>query len=423
MGNAAAQKIETPPESNIVEINPGALVKFDTTEHVIRDAEKLLTFEVTDPKSRKKAGIHRKKVNALISTVDRKRIDLKKDAVAVIEQEGQVILGRLGKVKTHLSDKITGFDSIEATAKAEKMAAEKKRTDAIAEELADLKSLCAGGLQYGLSSDVILEHLEAVVTITPNEHAYQEFASNAWDIIREAIPQVQGAYERAVQFEADQATQADLEAKNKAEADRLAKIAQEQEKADAAAKAKRDAEAAKIAADRKALEAEKAKAAADQKAREEAEKKRLADLEKREQTAAWGEWAATLERQWIDEAYQVNSQMDLEKLTLYNLAWDEAIETNYEFDRTRAAKYSSDWSEAHFFNVQLDLGQAMADDIEAARIEALRPDREKLTAFAMDIATLNLPELATPEGQRLGKIVDQLLRDVVDVIHEETEVM
>ncbi len=418
MGEAALKIVETPEAK--------ALAEYDITEAALVEIKEYEKLEITDGKSAKTVSKCRQVVRTMRTNVEKKRKELKAPLLAhgkLIDKTAKDLTARLLPTEQNLDEKVKAHEAVAAKAKAEKMEAERKRTDAIAEKLADLKTSCAEGLQYGLSSDVILDHLDRIVNFTPIEQAYQEFTPNAWTIIREAIPQVQGVYERAVKFEADQKAQAELEAKNKAEEERLAKIAQEQEeaakkqreaqeKADAEAKAKREAEEAKLADERKALEDEKAKAAADQKAREEGEAKRLADLEKREQATAWSEYAATLERQWVDEAYRENWKFDRVKEAAVaafeeRVSWCKSIGDLY---------YADDYNEAHKFQAQVVDGIAWSADIEAATIEARKPDKEKLIAFAKQISAIKLPDLKTGEGDLIAQVADAWLRGCVTEI-------
>ena len=195
------------------------------------------------------------------------------------------------------------------------------------------------------------------------EEIYQEFLPEAEQNVSQGIETLTDLYKRTIQFEeaqakmkADQEAQAKIAAQQKAEADRLAKIAAEQEKArkdaeavkakaEAEAKAKREAEAAKIAAERKAME--------DEKAALQAERDRMAAEAEKVKFADRVRWCESIGAEW----------------------------------------YAADWNDAYKINDQIDLGQAMADDIEAARLEALKPDREKLLALVKAIDAIETPEV------------------------------
>ncbi len=73
---------------------------------------------------------------------------------------------------------------------------------------------------------------------------------------------------------------------------------------------------------------------------------------------------------------------------------------------------SNIWDEARRHNKQVTLGQAMADDI---------PDKVKIRTFATILSELQTPGINTPEGKHLMGVIDHMLRNVIDVIHEETE--
>ena len=381
-----------------------AVIKFDTTELVIQQTEKLLDLKIDGPAERKVAGSHRVKVNALINTVERRRIDLKKD----IDTEGKAITARLEKVKTHLSAEIEKFDQVEIAARAEKLAAEKIRTDAILAEITAMENITSAAQAYGLSSAQIFEHLTRLEQFPVEKTFFQEFFDNTIEAKGKQLEIVQSCYDRVLKWEADQKAQAEAEAANKAEAQRLADIAEAQEKAakkakeeadkaEAEAQAKLAEERAKIEAERKAFEDEKAKAAAEIQA--EKDKIAQAEAEKAGKIAA----AAKYSQDW-DNAHEFNHMIELgeSRAEAMTLAWIE---------------------EAYRINDQVDLGQAMADDIKKARLEALKPDKEKLLEFANKLALIEFPHLNTDEGNDISAKAFLKMAACVSDIRSEVEAL
>jgi hypothetical protein len=86
--------------------------------------------------------------------------------------------------------------------------------------------------------------------------------------------------------------------------------------------------------------------------------------------------------------------------------------------------------EAHALNVDFARCHALSVQHGHPAEDEARADQFELVRFADMISKINpektttikFPKLTTEEGRKLGQIVDQLLRNVVDVIHEETEV-
>lgn len=378
-------------------IQTDAVVKFDTTEMVIQQTEKLLDLKIDGPAERKVAGSHRVKVNALINTVERRRIDLKKD----IDTEGKAITARLEKVKIHLSNEIEKFDQVEIAARAEKLAVEKIRTDAILAEITAMKNITSAAQAYGLSSEQIFEYLTRLEQFPVEKTFFQEFFDNTIEAKGKQLEIVQSCYDRVLKWEADQKAQAEAEAANKAEAERIEKIAkdffdkvisakEEADKAEAEAQAKLAEERAKIDAEHKAFEDEKAMAAAEIQA--EKDKIARAEAEKAEKIAAAAK---------------------------YSLDWDKAHEFNHmiALGESRAEAITLSWiDEAYRINDQVNLGQAMADDIKKARLEALKPDKDKLLKFAEKLSLIEFPALKTAEGKSISSIAAKKICACVDGI-------
>lgn len=414
-GNIAkAIQMETPETK--------AMAEFNVTEAAIAEIEEYQKLEIADSKDETNVRKCRQVVRTMRTDIEKRRKEIKAPLLAhgkLIDQTAKALTARLMPTEQNLDEKIKAREAIAEAAKAERLAAEKTRLDVIRAKMADLRVKAEAGLSADLSSSEILACLDVLRPIEIPTAEYEEFHVEASMIVQDGIIRTEQSLATRIKIEDQQKAQAELEAKNKAEADRLAKIAKDQKeamkkaiaekkKADAEAKAKREAEAAIIAQERKALEDEKVriKAEADRKAKEEAE--RIASLEKREQIAAWTEYAAALESVWMNEAYAFNTTVNNERKKAAEMA---------QFI------YLKKWDKAIKHNAQIDLGQAMSDDIEAARIEALRPDREKLIAFAKMIGEIKLPDLQTEEGNEIAQIANALLRNCVDEIMAGVEAL
>jgi len=335
-----------------------AVTLFDLSESVFKEIETYQGLEIVDSKTETDVRQARVAVRDIRYKIQRRHKELnsdlnqkKKDYKAMAES----LIERLLPTENNLDEKIKAVEAVAEAAKAEKMAAEKARTDAILSEITRMGNITATAQEYGLPSPRVQELLSDLEAFPVEPEFFEEFTENALAAKKRDIEIVQACLDRTLKFEADQKAQAEIEAANKAEADRLAKIAAEQEKArkeaeaaqakaDAESRAERESEAAKMAAERKAIE--------DEKAAIQAEKDRIAaDIEK----------AAFAER--IRKCESIGAEWYMADL-------NEACEINKEFDQRRAA-----------------------------RIELLKPDKEKLTSLIAQIESIKMPECKSKEGK------------------------
>jgi hypothetical protein len=436
------------------EITPEkALAEFDVTEAALAEIKTYEKVEIQDSKSEAVVRKYRQEVRTLRTDVEKKRKDLKAPAIAygkLIDKTAKELTARLLPTETILDEKVKAVEAVAEAKRAEKMAAEKIRTDAIQEELAKLTARINAGLEANLPSSKIKESLDWLIweSEEPKEEIYQEFTDTAKDTILKGIESATAYLERTEKWEAEKKAQEELAAKNKAEAERLAKIAKEQEeaqnkakaerdKAEAEAKAKLDAEVEKIEKSRREFEDEKAKQVASEHMILLAQKKRIADLERREQELEWSEYAASLTFAWINEAYQINEAIHKEEIEMqerckeaYDLqmsrSWDEAQEMKRVADENLKIVYSMDWEIAHAHNDDINLELEVAMVAEIKRIEALKPDREKLLAFADKVELFEDPELktlGTDEAWAIFHSAKEMLKSVATAIRMNVEAL
>ena len=328
MKNTTLKNVETPETM--------ALAEFDVTEAALAEIKEYERLEIQDSKSEANVRKCRAVVRSMRTDVERRRKELKAPLLEhgrLIDQTAKDLTARLLPTENNLDEKIKAVEAVAEAAKAEKMAAEKARTDAILSEITRMENITATAQEYGLPSPRVQELLSDLEAFPVEPEFFEEFAENALAAKKRDIEIVQACLDRTLKFEADQKAQAEIEAANKAEADRLAKIAAEQEKArkeaeaaqakaDAEARAERDAEVAKMAAERKAIE--------DEKVAIQAERDRMAAEAEKVKLAERVKWCESIGVEW------------------YMADLNEACEINKEFDQRRAA-----------------------------RIELLKPDKEK----------------------------------------------
>lgn len=350
MGNAALKIIETPETMTLAE--------FDVTEAALAEIKEYERLEIQDSKSEANVRKCRAVVRSMRTDVERRRKELKAPLLEhgrLIDQIAKDLTARLLPTENNLDEKIKAVEAVAEAAKAEKMAAEKARTDAILSEITRMGNITATAQEYGLPSPRVQELLSDLEAFPVKPEFFEEFTDNALAAKKRDIEIVQACLDRTLKFEADQKAQAEIEAANKAEADRLAKIAAEQEKArkeaeaaqakaDAEARAERDAEVAKMAAERKAIE--------DEKVAIQAERDRMAAEAEKVKLAERVKWCESIGVEW------------------YMADLNEACEINKEFDQRRAA-----------------------------RIELLKPDKEKLTSLIAQIESIKMPECKSKEGK------------------------
>lgn len=379
MGNTALKIVETPETK--------ALAEFDVTEAALAEIKEYERLEIQDSKSEANVRKCRAVVRSMRTDVERRRKELKAPLLEhgrLIDQTAKDLTARLLPTENNLDEKIKAVEAVAEAAKAEKMAAEKARTDAILSEITRMENITATAQEYGLPSPRVQELLSDLEAFPVKPEFFEEFTDNALAAKKRDIEIVQACLDRTLKFEADQKAQAEIEAANKAEADRLAKIAAEQEKArkeaeaaqakaDAEARAERDAEAAKLAQERAKIDAEKAAI--------KAERDRMAAEAEKVKFAERVRWCEQFGAEW------------------YTVDWNEAHVKNEEINNQKLVEKSRSWGEAIEMNEQINLGQAMADDIEAARLEALKPDKEILSELVETIKAIKMPSCKSKEGK------------------------
>lgn len=379
MGNAMLKIVETPETM--------ALAEFDVTEAALAEIKEYERLEIQDSKSEANVRKCRSVVRSMRTDIEKRRKELKAPLLEhgrLIDQTAKDLTARLLPTENNLDEKIKAVEAVAEAAKAEKMAAEKARTDAILSEITRMESITSAAQEYGLPSASVQDLLNNLEAFPVKPEFFEEFTENALAAKKRDIEIVQACLDRNLKFEADQKAQAEIKAANKAEADRLAKIAAEQEKsrkeaeaekarAEAEAQAKRDAEAAKLAQERAKIDAEKAAI--------QAERDRMAAEAEEVKFAERVRWCEQFGAEW------------------YTADWNEAHVKNEEINNQRLVEKSRSWGEAIEMNEQINLGQAMADDIEAARLEALKPDKEILSELVETIKAIKMPSCKSKEGK------------------------
>jgi len=280
------------------------------------------------------------------------------------------------------------------------------------------KELKASALEYGRRVDSEAKRITALLEEieTPLKDAKQ-----AVDDEKARIKAEQEAKERAERESKEAAERAEREAKEKAIRD-----AEE-----ARIKAEREAEEARLAEERKALEAERAKLEAERAAereRAEAEQRKIAEQQAAERAKLDAERRAieakqevererlAAEQRKLDEQREEANRIERERLAAIKAEQDcKEAELNARLEAERIAKEEAEQERLDKIEAErIAKEHAEAEAAEAARLEALRPDAERILAFARVLRAIEIPAMATDEGQQLMSRIEDAVTQAAE---------
>jgi hypothetical protein len=355
-----AQKVEVlemQRTSNLV-------VEYDVPTAAVEDmAKRFAPLEITDTASYKAVTSAIAEVRTLRITVEKKRVELKRDALEYgrkVDSEAKRITAMLAPIENELIGKKQAEDNRKEMIRQEKIRIEQKRVDGIRQKIATIQNSSFGLSLMGMDTAQLSDLAMEIGEIEIDEKEYAEFTAEAQQAKADAIDSVMAAFDARQKFDAEEAVR-------KAENERLEKVRLEQE-----AEAKRLADIqSKLEAEQKAeqdrAEAERHKIQAE---RDEFEAEKKAEQDRKDREA--------LEKRLKEEA-RVNAER-------------EAKEKAQREEVERAARE-----------------KAVAE--EEARRKRLLPDKEKLNEFAY-----SLLDITGPKVKDMG--IKELVEDVVDNIHE-----
>ena len=260
---------------------------------------------------------------------------------------------------------------------------------------------------YELVRVAIGEHRTARVDLEKERKTLVEGAVR-WQrdvntVAREITDEIESSEERlkAIKQAVDEAKE--NERKAKAEAERLAleaKIKAEREAEEARLKAQREAEEAKLKADREEVERQAAAIRAEReafaKAKREAEEEARKAKEKADAEAKAAQ--AEIDRKNAEERAKIEAEqakLQAEKERLQRAEFERVARERAEAEAK--AKAEADRLEAERRKAEAEERSRR----EAERAEALKPDREKIAAFAKKIRALKPPTCQTEEGTKV----------------------
>lgn len=253
-------------------------------------------------------------------------------------------------------------------------------------------ALKANALEYGRAVDRIAKEL--TFAIEPTEELLRARKQAVDDererVKREKAEAEQRALEEKIRQERE-AEEARLRAEREAEAARL--------------KAEREAEEKRLAEERAALAAERARLAEETRRAEEAARKARAEEDarlaaERAKLAAERERIAQEERARQAKIEQEQRALEEERQRIAKVVESQERAQFERQARIRAEEEAKAKAERERVAAEeARLAEIERKERERQRLEALKPDREKLRAFAEAILDLDPPTLATPEAQ------------------------
>lgn len=165
---------------------------------------------------------------------------------------------------------------IEKEKDAERVA-EQTRNDEILKHIDALKTVVDSCLEVGLGSDFLSQNIAVLTEYPVGSDLFQEHLETALNLRDNGLVSAKSVLDNQLKIEAQAEAQKKLAEENKAEADRLAKIAADQKAEAVRIKAEQDKAAKKIVDDQKKAQAKTDAANTKSRADQEAQAKKLAD--------------------------------------------------------------------------------------------------------------------------------------------------
>jgi hypothetical protein len=352
----------------------GGITRAEITAMV--DQFKTLTVIPDDKESFDKCNKARMEFVHLRTDIDKNRKKGNEDARKAIKDNDKIaadLVDLFAPAETHLTEEVDREKARLKKIEDDKVQAEMDRVNKIQFRIKWMQERLS--ISPSAKSEDINEILSAIDGVY-SETDFQEFKDQAKSIYTAVSEEIKKTLTVRLAWEEDQV-------KAKAEADRLAQVAAEQK----AAQDKIDAEN---------------KRQADERAKIEAEKKALEDAKKAE--------ADRIEREKREAEIREEARI--------------RAEADARAKADREAKEKAD-SEAKAIKDAEEKRQR--EEAEKARKEALRPDKEKLIAWAIKLDDLinkiEFPQTNTEEGNSIAEYAFVKLFDVAKWIKKEAEAL
>lgn len=374
-------------ETTAIDLKPQdkALQSFEVTKAAIAELTKKygqLTVPTGDKKAYKDARAALTDLVSRRTSVDKRRKELGADArdwINNVNSTAKMLIDLMAPTEQHLRDELGKEDDRIQAEKEAKEKAERERIESIRNKISSMTSMVAN---LGNIDRESLERIQAelnAVEINPGE--YMEMTAEANLAKQASVIAVMQAIENRRQIERE-------EAERKAEAERLEKMRKEQEE-----------QAAELERRKKALEDEERirreaaeKADAERRARIAAEEaERRAKIEAEESSRRAKIEAEEADRKAKADALEKERQEFERKQREDQDRKDrEALEARLKVEAEAKAKADAEAAAARAEAERIEREKREAE--EKARQEALRPDKDKLIAWATGFLSISSPE-------------------------------
>lgn len=377
------------------------LIKFSVTDQAIAELKQKFTGLVVsfgDIKGYKDLAAAISEIRGKRTEVEATRKELKADALEYgrkVDAEAKRITAALEEIEHPLKGMKEAYDAEVDRVKAEKAKQEAARIAGIHAKIAYINS--APVKATGKDSAGIKEALEALQAYPINDD-FQELSDQADVAKSEAVAALQ---QMLIEREAFEVAETERKAKEAAELE-ARRVESERLIAEAELLRKEReafAEQQRIANEQAAV-ARLAEQALRAKQEAEAQQKRDAEqVEIRRQQAALAAQKAEQEAGLARQQAAINAER--ERL-------ERAEAERVQAENLRQAELARKEQD------RLDAEQAERDEAErVARVEALRPDYEKLAAYVQEFVK-NAPEMATDEGEKLSRRLAKAVEDIIN---------
>ncbi len=341
----------------LVKATPNSLIEYNLTDAAIQALdEKYQNLAITNSAGYKAVVVGISEIRGYRVQVEAKRKELKREALEfgrTVDGEAKRITALLWPIENQLTKVKQVEDDRKSAIKAKKAWIEQERVQEIRDKISEIQRLADG--VNALSREQIEEVMVDIDAMAITQEEYQEFVEETESVLIAVRNVVQTALEARIKLDREIF-------QRKAETERLAKIAKEQE----------------------------------------SERQRLAKVEAEQRTAleqAWQEQEAKVKAE--EEAFTVERQ----KIEAEQARLD--AEKQAEKDRKEREEREKQIAEAVRVQTMAKVEREKAEQIAkekaekeaTARQEALKPDREKLTDYAGRLASMVVPELKTPEAK------------------------
>ncbi len=382
----------------IVDNNQTQIINYGVTDAALAELrEKNKDITVTDSKSLKAARVNKSELVGLRTSVEAKRKDLKKDALEYgkrVDTEATRIKAALEEIEAAVVAPIEAYEAKIAVEKAEKERIEQERIKQI-KDFIDLRFGTAALVQWSGGDSVTLNDVMEEAKAAEIDDFYQEFKFEAEQQKVRFVQQLESLIADAIAHEEE-------DKRLKRGALRLERLADEQAERERVFADEQKARQAEIDAENARLKEEQMNLIAVGVKQLEIERAALENIKAAQ--------AAT--QKAIDDE---RARLDAEKRAA------EDQKEREEFERQAKIQAEEEARDKMAREERENREAEIAARIEAERQLALKPDRDKILAFADSLLELELPAISNDESRYLIEIIHNELMQLSDRISQECD--